>query len=739
MDLIELRDIGKIYVSDENVSVGIRSVNLKFNKGEFVAITGKSGSGKSTLLNVISGMDSYEEGELLINGQPTSHYIQEDWEEYRKENISFIFQNYNIIDSFTVLENVELALMHIDNHKERRKRALELIDRVGLSSHIKHKGSKLSGGQKQRTVIARALAKDSPIILADEPTGNLDSKTSKEIISLLKEVSKDKLLIVVTHDYDEVSEFATRHVRIFNGGVESDVEIKKPEIVNEVKETKKESSKKKTLRNGLTLGGILFKSKPKLSSFLSLLLFVGLLAIFMITSLFDTSLMFEKEYLFNHYDGRIVLVNRSGKPLTDEELESIVERYDAEYYLHYDLLLDNTSGYYFSYKNEIGKYVTFRDCSYVFDKDYGDRILGNYPEKDDEVLLYLPINDQLIFGKNEVLIDEIDIFGCQYKVSGIKYYYDNNKDREILFTKNGYRLVSASRYIGQANKDVYLTTIVGNQPIKYLISSFSSSFDVEEGKILIDKNKYFENSEINQFTNISFSSTYTVYENFSGEKTTYYFNKDFTNESLYLGENSELLGDYDVIFSANIMIDMVEDVLSKSYKQASIFFSNDKKAHEAIDLLEQEGYVAITSDTKYIMDESTTIMKMVAGIFMLLGWVLAIIFMSFFVYLCTHKSLISFKGDIAIMRSMGIPKNVIKIGMYTRMLICIIPGVVLTTIIALGIYLTPQTNDLFTYLYYYHYLVIFIGMLLLTIFSTMKQIKKLFNESVKRSLKGGND
>ena len=234
MKLLRLKDIGKIYVSDENVSVGIRGVNLSFDSGEIVAITGESGSGKSTLLNVISGMDSYEEGELYINNEPTSHYIESDWEEYRKNYVSFIFQNYNIIESFTVLENVELSLMHIENKAERRKRALELIDRVGLSTHIKHKGSKLSGGQKQRTVIARSIAKDSPIILADEPTGNLDSETSKEIIKLLYEISKDKLVVVVTHNFDEVEEFATRHIRIYDGNIESDHVIRESKIIEDI-------------------------------------------------------------------------------------------------------------------------------------------------------------------------------------------------------------------------------------------------------------------------------------------------------------------------------------------------------------------------------------------------------------------------------------------------------------------------------------------------------------------------
>ena len=158
MALLALKDIGKIYVSEGNVAVGIRGVNLSFDRGEFVAVTGKSGSGKSTLLNVISGMDSYEEGELFIEGQSTSHYLQPEWEEYREKYISFIFQDYNIIESFTVLQNVELALMHIEDKKARREKAMELIRRVGLASHVNHKGSKLSGGQKQRVAIAGIIA-----------------------------------------------------------------------------------------------------------------------------------------------------------------------------------------------------------------------------------------------------------------------------------------------------------------------------------------------------------------------------------------------------------------------------------------------------------------------------------------------------------------------------------------------------------------------------------------------------
>ena len=261
MALLTLKDIGKIYVSEGNVSVGIRGIDLSFSRGEFVAVTGKSGSGKSTLLNVISGIDTYEEGELFIEGEPTSHYLQPDWEQYREEYISFIFQDYNIIESFTVLENVELALLHIEDKKARRARAMELISRVGLASRAKQKGSRLSGGQKQRTVIARALAKDSPIILADEPTGNLDSVTSREIIALLAEVSKDKLVIVVTHNFEQVADYATRHIRIFDGAVESDHAIRAvvPTQAQDTPKIKQNAQKKENGRRSKT---VLHSARP---------------------------------------------------------------------------------------------------------------------------------------------------------------------------------------------------------------------------------------------------------------------------------------------------------------------------------------------------------------------------------------------------------------------------------------------------------------------------------------------
>lgn len=756
MAILELRDIGKIYVSEGNVAVGIRGVDLSFSRGEFVAVTGKSGSGKSTLLNVISGMDSYEEGELLIEGQTTSHYLQPEWEDYREKYISFIFQDYNIIESFTVLQNVELALMHIEDKAARRERAMELIRRVGLESHAKHKGSKLSGGQKQRTVIARALAKDSPIILADEPTGNLDFATSKEIISLLAEVSKEKLLIVVTHNFDQVAEHATRHIRIFDGAVESDhvlrdavsAEEEQPSALPAKKNKKQEA--KRQIKNGFTLGRAIFLAKPKLSVFLCFLMMIGTMGIFLVTSLCGGAQeLFEPTYMFNHIDGRLILSKQNGAVFSEEELKTLTKEYGAQSYLHFDQLLDEDS--YNSVILPVGDYdweYEYLISDSVFGKTYGENIVGRYPEAANEVLLYLPISYQPLVGKDTIAIPQILIGRAAYDLVGVKYYYDNNLTPECLLTEEGFRTATANSFLfGYSNPQttVRVSKENGEDSREFSIYDATVSFDLPADQIYIDYPYYYsliEEMGENCNTAVHFSTHYYTHDYYYGESKTFWFSKSFTGDSIAMEKPNynPLSLQYSqtvLVISDEIMREMAEEVLTKSYKQASLFFENDRAAHEAAEKLQRAGYIAVPSDTTYEQDAASVIITVLAGLALIFVWALAILFLAFFINLCSARTLEAFKGDMAIMRSMGIPVKVIRIGMYVRMLIALIPAFLLVGLAAVLIFTSPTFNAFFVYLYGWQYALIFFGMILLTVRTTYKQIRRLFGESVKKSLKGG--
>ncbi len=218
--MLKLENVSKFYYNKGMITSGFTRVNLELKIGEFVVITGESGSGKSTLLNVISGLDSYEEGEMYVNGKETSHYTEKDSEDYRRKYVANIFQSFNLVNSYTVYQNVELVLL-LNGYKKKEIKAkvLDMIDQVGLTEFKNTKVSKLSGGQKQRVAIARAMIKETPIIVADEPTGNLDSTSAKEVIEILKKVAKDKLVVMVTHNMEQVEEFATRVIKMHDGRI----------------------------------------------------------------------------------------------------------------------------------------------------------------------------------------------------------------------------------------------------------------------------------------------------------------------------------------------------------------------------------------------------------------------------------------------------------------------------------------------------------------------------------------
>ena len=221
--MLQIKKISKQYTTGDLVQNALSDVSLNFRDNEFVSILGPSGSGKTTLLNIIGGLDRYDSGNLIINNVSTKHYKDRDWDSYRNHTIGFVFQSYNLIPHQTVLSNVELALtIGGISRKQRKKLALDALDKVGLKDQAHKKPNQMSGGQMQRVAIARALVNDPDILLADEPTGALDSKTSVQVMDLLKEVANDRLVVMVTHNPELANEYANRIVNLKDGHIISD-------------------------------------------------------------------------------------------------------------------------------------------------------------------------------------------------------------------------------------------------------------------------------------------------------------------------------------------------------------------------------------------------------------------------------------------------------------------------------------------------------------------------------------
>lgn len=249
--MLDLRNIVKTYKTGDETITALAGVSLKFRKNEFVSILGQSGCGKTTLLNIVGGLDRYDEGDLIICGKSTKKFKDADWDNYRNRRIGFVFQSYNLIPHQTVLSNVELALTLSGVSKaERRRRAVKALEQVGLGDQLKKKPNQMSGGQMQRVAIARALVNNPEILLADEPTGALDSETSLQIMELLKEVAKDRLVIMVTHNPELAEQYSTRIIRLLDGKVIGDSDP--CEELEDTKELEKPKSKRKKEKTSMS-------------------------------------------------------------------------------------------------------------------------------------------------------------------------------------------------------------------------------------------------------------------------------------------------------------------------------------------------------------------------------------------------------------------------------------------------------------------------------------------------------
>lgn len=350
--MLQLKNITKTYGTSADGKVqALKGIDIEFRENEFVSILGPSGCGKTTLLNIIGGLDKYTTGDLVINGKSTKEFKDRDWDTYRNHSVGFVFQNYNLISHQSILSNVELALTLAGMGKqERRKKAIKALEEVGLKDQIHKRPNQLSGGQMQRVAIARALVSDPDILLADEPTGALDSSTSIQIMDLLKEIAKDRLVIMVTHNPELAEKYSTRIVKLLDGKIidDSNPYVASTEEINEA--LKKKKSTKKTYMNYFTALSLSFnnlltkKGRTFLTAFAGS---IGIIGIALILSLSNGVHLYIEKVQEDTLSSYPILIQKSNvdmsamiESFTDQVMPSEEENNDKNVVTSQDIMMD---------------------------------------------------------------------------------------------------------------------------------------------------------------------------------------------------------------------------------------------------------------------------------------------------------------------------------------------------------------------------------------------------------------
>ena len=582
--MLKLENVSKIYYTNGIVATGISKVNLELNIGEFVVITGESGSGKSTLLNVISGIDSYEEGEMYINGKETSHYTEKDFEEYRKKYIANIFQSFNLINSYTVYQNVELVLL-LNGYKRRqiKKKVLDIIDKVGLTKFKNTKVSKLSGGQKQRVAIARAIVKDTPIIVADEPTGNLDTKSAYEIIELLKNVAKDKLVVIVTHNIEQVEKYATRIIKMHDGRMIQNTEIKN---INEDSKITQASGKNITIPNQYRLG--IRNTFNIFSKFILLFIVftfmsVAFLAEYSAFKLVEHSTEESSGYSANLRDiskERILINKQNRESFTEDDYSKIKQLSNIDYIVEDDISLDTE----FILRND-----TLNTYGYIKDINNfkGNLDIGRMPENNDEIILKANKDDYTITQMLDATLNSEFSLQKSYregdtiktvKIVGIQYNENNTIYDRTFYVSNEVKKLVRS-YVHNQYSD--MKTLLNDKYVQYNIET---SENVEPGTAIVNddlKYQFKNNKIINQNINISVSNIY--YE----DNIDLTITKTFTKSNL-----KKLTGYTDYSYYQNAIIinpDDYNSLYDKPSYQSSVYVKDASIIDQTMSELENLG------------------------------------------------------------------------------------------------------------------------------------------------------
>ncbi len=715
--MLKLKNLSKFYYNKGIVASGISKINLELKIGEFVAITGESGSGKSTLLNVLSGLDTYEEGELFINNEETSHYTEKDYEDYRRKYVSNIFQNFNLISSYTVYQNIELImLLNGCNKKDVKDKVNELIKKVNLTKFKNTKASKLSGGQKQRVAIARALAKDTPIIIADEPTGNLDSKAAKEVIDTLKALSEDKLIIIVTHNYEQVKDYVTRKIRMNDGKVLEDKTIVKVE------------NTKATVAN---TGVINFKSKFALMlrntfnipSKLLLLIAVFLLLGISITGKYASDRRQDDQLYENGYNNsfysanpnRIIFSKSDKSAMTEEDFNKVSDISNHGLLVKNDLILDS----YLDLTNN--EYVYYYGDVELIDSFEGKVEYGRLPEAENELLLQ--VNENYFYNSPEEIFEEtfdqmngyMLNYNNEFKIVGITFsssssyndvFYASEETAKTIYLINYYMFgvnlkISGKDYEYQSYTNIMVLDSLDNGEVLF---SENLCVDCKNDNIkLINELKYNTNEldlKVIDIVNDNNKSIYGVKDN---------------NPNYWVDPNSN----YVYLSKA----DFESLIYSENY-QSSVIVEDIMYVDGVASDLEKLGYdVFVVRDT-IITEDVIGVLNTIITIIMLI----CLFFITYFVIKLIFKSRNIYYTTI---RILGANKKVAKDLLTGELLIiATVTYAALLIIVNSGVINVEFFNNIKDYMTIEYYIVVYVLLILMSYLISIRYSSKLFKNSV---------
>lgn len=716
--MLELKNVSKFYYKKGIVSSGISKVTLKFDMGEFIAITGESGSGKSTLLNVISGLDTYEEGEMYVNGEETSHYNEEDYEEYRKKYIGNIFQSFNLVNSYTVYQNVELVLLiNGETRRSVKHKVIDILKKVNLYKYRHTKVSKLSGGMKQRVAIARCLAKDTPIIIADEPTGNLDSKNAKSVLKLLYEISKYKLVIVVTHNFEQISEYATRRITMHDGSVIEDMKLKDK---NEVKEVNTSKFKKTKVISNLRLGiRNTFNIVPK---FL-LLTFVYLFVLISIVGVYSAFLELESanntyNSFFNETDAnkRVIVKKKDNSSFTNEEINKLKSISNVEKVI--------TNDYVYDYSMSLMDYENiFLDSNFMKLEEFKGKLkYGRMPLNDNEIIVSGSKENYYIEDMGSELINkEVSINSgsdeIKVKIVGVSVFEKYN------WMVTSYVSDKIYNYVENHVEQVYGTTKVyvsDNSQIEY--PNIKTSDILSEGQVYISENYSYNCKSYNcmkDSLNIKFSNMYTNKEISLSNVKVYNknnFKKIFGSEyddmdTIYLSNN-----DYDKLYKNN------------NIYQVSLFVKDVRNIDKTMN--ELNDYVSFSLNSVKQDGALVQVIKIVKTI-VITVLVIVLFFVSYFVIKLIMKSRNKYFTTIRILGGSYIEvKRLLQIELLNVTNIVYLVFLVISLFIKNDIIVSESIKNMLFYINLKEYVIVYLILSLMSYLTSSRYSRKIFKRSV---------